>query len=202
MKGVDVSYHNGWVDWPLLKQHGIDFAICRTGYGKTGYDDTFIQNVNGAHDVGMICGAYHYSYALTPNDAIIEADFCKRIIHEAGCLLELPVFFDLEDADNYKANHGFSFSRRLMTEICRAFIETIKPLNCGIYTSVTWLENYVDWKSLECPVWNAQWNIRDDFGGYMWQYTSDLWIGGKKFDGNILYDDKDRPQADRKNSTK
>ena len=187
MKGVDVSWHNGLVDWPLLKQNGIDFAICRTGYGKNGYDDTFLQNVNGAHEAGMICGAYHYSYALTPADAIIEAQFCKRIIHEAGVLLELPVFFDLEDGDGFKERHGFVYSRKNITNICRAFLDAIKPLNCGIYTGVIWLENWVDWQDLGCPIWNAQWNVRDDFGGFLWQYTDKLFIGGKQFDGNILY---------------
>ena len=86
MKGIDVSYANDWVDWQAVKNAGVEFAICRTGYGKSGLDETFIRNVNGAHDVGLICGAYHYSYALTPADAIIEADFCKRIIDESGVL--------------------------------------------------------------------------------------------------------------------
>ena len=188
MKGVDVSYHNGFVDWQLLKDNGIDFAICRTGYGKSGLDETFIPNVNGAHDAGLICGAYHYSYALTPADAIVEAQFCKRIIEEAGVLLELPVFFDMEDADDYKARHGFPFTRRHITNVCKAFVDAMKPLNCGVYTSMCWLDDWLDWQSLDCPIWNAQWNVRDDFKGYMWQYTDKLIIAGKIFDGNILYD--------------
>lgn len=192
MKGVDVSYHNDFVDWQTLKDNGIDFAICRTSYGKAGLDDTFIRNVNGAHEVGMLCGAYHYSYALTPSDAITEALFCKRVIHEAGVLLELPVFFDMEDADGYKARHSFSFTRRNVTNICRAFIDSIQPLNCGVYASLSWLDDYIDWQSLGCPVWNAQWSSRDDFKGYMWQFTDKLYIGGRRFDGNILYDDNDK----------
>ena len=188
MKGVDVSFYNGLVDWQQLKDAGIKFAICRTGYGKNGFDETFQRNVNGARAVGLKCGAYHYSYAFNPADAIIEADFCKRIIHEAGVLLELTVFFDIEDADGYKAKHGFNFSKRNVTAICRAFLDTIKPLDCGIYASYSWLQDYIDWRSLGCAVWNAQWGRRDDFKGYMWQFTDKLKIGGKQFDGNILYD--------------
>ena len=188
MKGVDVSFHNELVDWQALKDAGIDFAICRTGYGKNGFDDTFQRNVNEARAVGLKCGAYHYSYALTPADAIIEADFCKRIIHEAGVLLELPVFFDMEDDDKYKARYGFNFSKRNVTAICRAFLDTIKPLDCGIYASYSWLQDYIDWRSLGCAVWNAQWGRTDDFKGFMWQFTDKLFIGGKQFDGNILYD--------------
>ena len=77
MQGIDVSENNGYepLDWHAIKNAGIDFAICRTGFGKGGLDPTFIQNVNSAHDAGLICGAYHYSYALTPADAIIEAQF-------------------------------------------------------------------------------------------------------------------------------
>ncbi|MBR0062212.1 MAG: endolysin, partial [Selenomonadaceae bacterium] len=62
MRGVDVSVFNDPVDWLALKDAGIEFAICRTGYGKNGFDETFQRNVDGAHGVGMKCGAYHYSY--------------------------------------------------------------------------------------------------------------------------------------------
>lgn len=192
MRGVDVSVHNGFVDWQALKNVGIDFAICRTGYGKTGFDETFQRNVNEARAAGLKCGAYHYSYALNPADAIIEADFCKRIINEAGVLLELPVFFDMEDADSYKARYDFDFSPSNVTAICRAFLDTIKPLDCGIYASYSWLQDYIDWRSLGCAVWNAQWGNYDDLKGYMWQFTDSLIIGGKQFDGNVLYDDNDK----------
>ena len=192
MRGIDVSVFNDWVDWTTVKVAGFDFAICRTGYGKSGYDETFIRNVEGAHKAGLICGAYHYSYALNPADAIIEADFCKRIINEAGVLLELPVWFDMEDADGYKREHCFDFSRSNVTNICRAFLDTIKPLDCGVYASYSWLEKYIDWRDLGCAIWNAQWSKRDDFKGYMWQYSDAAQIGGKFFDANILYDMKDK----------
>ena len=187
MKGVDVSTFNGDVDWLAVYHAGFDFAICRTGYGKSGLDETFARNVEGAHAAGLKCGAYHYSYALTPADAIIEADFCKRIIHEAGVLLELPVFFDMEDADNYKLRHGFKFTQKNVTNICKAFLDTIKPLDSGVYASFYWLKNYIDWQSLNCPIWNAEWGAHDDFKGYMWQFTDQHEINGKFFDANIIY---------------
>lgn len=105
-KNIVVSFYNGVVNWQALKNAGINFAICRTGYGKNGFDETFQRNVNGEHAAGLKCGAYHYSYALNPADAIIEADFCKRI--------------------------------------CRAFLDIIKPLDCGIYASYSWLKDYIN----------------------------------------------------------
>ncbi len=188
MRGVDVSIFNENVDWPTLKAAGIDFAICRTGYGKSGFDENFSRNVDEAHKAGLICGAYHYSYALTPADAGQEAVFCKGIIERAGVLLELPVWFHMADGDTYKKRHGFDFTRRNVTAICKAFLDTIKPLNCGIFAPLSWLEEFIDWQSLGCEIWSAQWNSQDDFKGRMWQYTDALKIGGQTFGGNILYD--------------
>jgi len=54
MKGVDVSIFNGNVDWQALKSAGIDFAICRSSYGKKHFDEAFQRNVEGAHHAGLI----------------------------------------------------------------------------------------------------------------------------------------------------
>jgi len=188
MRGVDVSIFNESVDWSALKAAGIDFAICRTGYGKSGVDESFQGHVGRAHAAGLICGAYHYSYALTPDDAAQEARFCKELIEKAGVLLELPVWFSVADSDNYKKRHGFDFSRKNITSICELFLDNIKPLNCGIYAPLSWLEDYIDWRSLGCDIWSAQWGAEDSFKGRMWQYTDALKIGGQNFNGNILYD--------------
>jgi GH25 family lysozyme M1 (1,4-beta-N-acetylmuramidase) len=188
-KGIDVSENNGRVDWQAVADAGQKFAIVRSSYGRYAKDEDFLRNVDGAHTAGLQCGAYHYSYALTPEQARQEARSCKQVIDEAGVLLELPVWFDMEDADSYKRKHCFDFSADNVTAICRAFLDEIKPLDCGVYASLHWFENYIDWQGLGCAVWNAQWSDRDDIKGYMWQYTDNLVIGGKAFDGNILYHD-------------
>jgi GH25 family lysozyme M1 (1,4-beta-N-acetylmuramidase) len=190
IRGIDVSENNGYVDWQAVADAGIKFAIVRSSYGRNSRDENFLQNVAGAHEVGLKCGAYHYSYALSPRDAYREAQNCKQTIDEAGVLLELPVFFDMEVAVHYKVSHDFDFSRENITEICRVFLKEIKPLDCGVYASYSWLEDYINWQDLGCAVWNAQWSAHDDLQGYMWQYTDSLNIGGKIFDGNLLYLDK------------
>ena len=185
--GIDVSENNGFVDWQAVADAGIKFAIVRSSYGRNSRDENFLRNVEGAHSVGLKCGAYHYSYALTPEQARQEARNCKNAIDEAGVLLELPVWFDMEDADGYKRKYDFDFSADNVTAICQAFLDEVKPLDCGVYASLSWLENYIDWQGLGCAVWSAQWGDSDDLQGYMWQYTDSLSIGDKAFDGNILY---------------
>ena len=186
-RGIDVSENNGHIDWQAVAAAGIKFAIVRSSYGRYAKDEDFVRNVNGAHDAGLQCGAYHYSYAMDPYQSMQEAQNCKQVIDDAGVLLELPVFFDMEDADGYKRRKGFDFSRENITEICWQFLNEIRPLDCGVYASLSWLENYIDWRALGCAIWNAQWGSEDDIQGYMWQYTDNLIIGGKAFDGDILY---------------
>lgn len=200
MRGLDISVHNHdryssegrRLPWTKIKESGADFVIIRTGGGLSIVDEEFQKDVNDAHSVGLKVGAYHYSYALNPETARQEAEFCKYLINKAGVLLELPVFFDMEDADNYKANNAFRFNKINITEICRAWFQTISPLKSGLYASLSWLEDYIDWKSLveefNIPIWNAQYNRTDDFKGYMWQFTSELYIDDHIWDANVLYD--------------
>ena len=185
-KGIDVSDNNGDVNWQAVADAGIDFVMVACSYGKTGRHDRFAENVNGAHAVGLQVGAYHYSYALTPEDALKEVENCKAAIEEAGVSLELPVFFDIEDADHWKKEHGFDFSPENITAICKNFVDNI-GLNTGVYASLSWLNDYINWQGLGCAVWNAEWGESDSLQGYMWQYTDQKEIDGKCFDGNILY---------------
>lgn len=185
-KGIDVSENNGQVDWQAVADAGYTFAMVRSSYGKSHKDEMFLENVNGAHAAGLKVGAYHYSYSLTTKDAIAEAANCKSAIEEAGVFLELPVFFDMEDADHWKAEHGFSFDPVLVTMICRVFLGNI-GLDCGVYASLDWLDGKIDWQALGVAVWNAEWGNEDSIKGYMWQYTDKAVIGDKQFDANEIY---------------
>ena len=185
-KGIDVSRHNGAVDWQAVAAAGMEFAIIRCSYGLQSRDELFAQNLAGAKAAGLRVGAYHYSYALNVADALQEAANCRQVIDDTGQQLELPVFFDMEDADGYKSRKGFGFNRAEITAMCKAFVSNI-GLDCGIYASHYWLNEYIDWHAIGCAVWNAQWGPKDDIKGYLWQYTDRLEICGKLFDGNIQY---------------
>lgn len=187
--GIDVSENNGYVDWQRLKEtSNLKFAIIRSSFGFS-TDSRFLDNVYHALENGFKCGAYHYSYALNPDEAIKEAITMKNIIEKSGVLLELPCFFDIEN-DSYKAKNSFEYTQENVTNICQTFLDEIKPLNCGVYANLDWLTNYVDWQKLGCSIWSAQYNSNDDFKGFMWQYTDKLHLIGKDFDGDVLYLDE------------
>lgn len=194
IKGIDISDNNGWLsleDWDAIKAEGIEFVICAASFGKSGVHDTFVANVNNAHDHGMKVGAYHYSYALDPDEMVLNAQHCHDIIEQSGVCLELPVFLDMEDADGYKDRHGMDFSQENITAQCQAWKDNIN-YNTGIYASMSWFDNYIDWQGLQLPVWVAQWYVDEpDLKGFMWQYTEKLEINGKTFDGDYIFEEGD-----------
>lgn len=186
MYGIDVSEHNGLINWNDIKDAGMQFAIIRCGYGLN-EDTLFRENVYNANCTGLKCGAYHYGYALNPNQAFEEAKFVHDIITDSGCLLELPIFYDMEDTDGYKARR-IDINKTNITEITETFINRLSlNYDVGLYASLDWLETLIEWQKIGCSVWSAQWSSVDLFKGYMWQYTDSLNIKGKYYDGDILY---------------
>ncbi len=184
--GIDVSENNSYIPWDELEAEGVKFCYVRCSYGKHGRDENFKANVDAAHAHGMLVGAYHYDYSLSLEDARANAENCRAAIDEAGVLLELPVFYDMEDADGWKENHGFIPDSGLVTSMCSVFGETV-GLNWGVYASYSWLSDVIDWKGLGCPIWNAEWGPHDDIQGYVWQWTDNY--NGYNIDGNYMYDE-------------
>lgn len=184
--GIDVSENNSYIPWDELEAEGVKFCYVRCSYGKHGRDEDFKKNVDAAHAHGMLVGAYHYDYSLSYEDARENAQNCRAAIDEAGVLLELPVFYDMEDADGWKEEHGFTPDPGLVTSMCSVFGETI-GLNWGVYASYSWLSDVIDWKGLGCPIWNAEWGPCDDIKGYVWQWTDNY--NGYNIDGNYMYDE-------------
>ena len=95
-KGIDVSKHNGVINWSLLKKF-VDFAIIRAGYGRLASqkDIKFEDNYQGCKDNNIPCGAYWYSYATTVNDIKTEANVFLSVIK--GKKFEYPVYLDIEE---------------------------------------------------------------------------------------------------------
>lgn len=101
--GVDVSDHQGQIDWKRVRADGVDFAILRVGYrgysvGNIRADDSFARNYVEAKEAGLKLGVYFYSQALSPEEARQEADWVLKMLD--GIELELPVFFDWEEAED------------------------------------------------------------------------------------------------------
>ena len=150
-KGIDVSEHNGIIDWAQVKASGIDFAIIRCGYGmdQTDQDDKqWLRNVTECERLGIPYGVYIYSYATNTDRAKSEAEHVLRLIQ--GRNLSYPVYFDMEDESTEKADHA---------AIAQMFCNTIKNAGyaVGVYANTSWWNTYLTrWAapiSAICPGW-------------------------------------------------
>ena len=171
-QGIDVSEHNGTVDWQSVKDAGIDFAILRVGFaGDTNggrLDYFFRRNVSECERLGIPYGVYLYSYARNEDDAQAEARLMLGALK--GHSPTLPVYYDLEEqktnADGSPKWTPFNDSSKLAS-IAKTFCGQIaaagyKP---GIYANVNWFKNY-----LTDPCFlSSGWSI----------WTAQYWYGGR-----------------------
>jgi len=172
MKGIDVSKHNGVVNFKQVKAAGYDFAIIRLGYGGdiTSQDDyRFEVNYKNAREAGLLVGVYIYSYAKTPKMAENEADHCIRLLK--GKTLDFPVYYDLEDRSIMHLDWNVQ---------AKCFGDRMNEAGyqVGIYTFASAMHKLNDKTTSLYPIWIAKWganNGRESIknpGYSMWQYTS------------------------------
>lgn len=155
-RGIDVSNHQGTVDWNKVKAAGIDFAILKVGpvYGKP--DDSFERNAAECERLSIPYGVYYYSYARSVEDANKEAD--RTLAWLGGHHPSLPVYYDLEDSYILQDPN---FSKDKLAQIAQAFCNRMEAVGfkSGIYANLNWLNNYLDSPSLSgYDHWVAQYN--------------------------------------------
>jgi GH25 family lysozyme M1 (1,4-beta-N-acetylmuramidase) len=189
--GIDVSEHNGKLDWAKIKSSGIQFAIIRTGYGTSHTDNYFKANMEGALGQGLPVGIYHFSYALSAEGAKNEAAFVMKLLEPYKDKITLPVFFDFEyDTVSYAKKQGVTLGKTAFNNHAVAFLEVVKAAGYtpGVYYNLDYRNNMVDTSKLGSYVqWYAQYSSRASWTGYdLWQYSSSYQISGisGKFDVN------------------
>lgn len=184
-KGIDVSEHNGKIDWELVKNDGVEFAILRCGYGQDlGYQDDgeWLNNVAECERLNIPYGVYLYSYADTTIKAESEAQHVIRLLE--GHKPELPIYYDLED------NKILSLSSNEKGKIARTFCNILENngYRVGIYSNLNWWNNYLTDSAFSNEKWSkwvAQYNYQCDYTEPydIWQATSTGQVEGIK--GNV-----------------
>ncbi len=189
--GIDVSSHNGSIDWTAVKNSGVSYAIIRCGYRGYGTgvlveDSRFRSNIQGALNAGLKVGVYFFSQAVTTTEAVEEASMVLQLI--SGYSISLPVYIDVEYSNSSHDGRADSLSVSERTAIVKAFCQTIanSGYTAGIYANKTWLTSYLDMSQLSSyRVWLAQYASSPTYSGsyHMWQYTSSGSISG--ISGNV-----------------
>lgn len=200
---VDISQWNApsELDWTKLKAAGVQGVIMRIGgRGASGEkkiyaDVSFVEHYNAAKAAGLHIGVYFFSYALTKDEAIAEAQYTVDTLKANNCILDLPVYIDMEDlpGDSQHMDAGKTVCSMVLDEFCNV-IENA-GYYAGIYTNLSFARELINKEIFEGrSAWVAQWgpdvcthNGRVD----MWQYTENGKLDGAKcdLDLNRLYID-------------
>lgn len=195
-KGIDVSEHNGKIDWEAVWNGGdIDYVIIRCGYGQDTtsngrkQDDLYWEyNVSECERLGIPYGVYLYSYANSATRAKGEAAHALRLLK--GHTPTYPVYFDMEESSLEKDEN-----KLLLYQMANAFCTAITNAGytAGVYSNLNWWNNYLTNTGFEkWERWVAQYNTscwyKKAYG--MWQCSSTKKITGAKgnFDYNYDFD--------------
>lgn len=189
LRGIDVSSHNGEINWALVKSQ-IDFAIIRLGYGdniESQDDSYFLNNVNGCINNNIPFGVYIYSYAT---NLVGNASIQSEIEHTKKQLSKISqkpfcVYIDMEDDSTVKL--GKIQLTNFALEYCKEI--TKAGYKAGVYANENWFKNYLNCSTIASygySIWCAKYSsykpvISSNYD--IWQYSSTGLING--INGNV-----------------
>ena len=203
--GVDVSVHQGEIDWQRVADSGVEFAMIRIGYrgygseGKMMGDVRFKENIDGALSAGLNVGVYYFSQAVTVEEARQEADYVIEQLEPYP--ITYPVVFDWE-RQNYAGSRTQTVPEtKLLCRMANAFCEEIEDAgyDAMIYFYQNLAYNNLDLSQLtDYPFWLAQYTDYPSFyyDFDMWQYTSSGRVPGIAGDVDLnlrFFRDGERP---------
>jgi len=202
-RGVDVSAHQGMINWDLAKSQ-LEAVIIRAGYGKNNIDQKWVPNIETVRDTGLDIGVYWFSYAYSADMAYMEGKYAALAAQKKLGGRCIPIAYDLEyDSVTYAAKKGVRIDRSAATQYAIAFLTAVRESGYRpmLYTNIDYLKRYFDWSAIikavpDTMLWLAQWRATkptDAYGQIMsvWQYSSDGAVPGivTRVDMDIVYDD-------------
>lgn len=177
-KGIDVSKHQGEIDWAKVASDGVEFAFIRVGnrgYGTGAIveDAQFEANIKGALSNGIQVGVYFFSQAINEEEAMDEAQFVLEKI--APYKIQCPVVIDVEKVSDSEARMN-QISLEQRTSNTLVFLETVEAAgyevmlyhNMEMGTLMLDMEQFEDYSK-----WFAYYN-KEIYYPYVfdvWQYS-------------------------------
>lgn len=188
IKAIDVSSNQGKPDWAKVSNAGIKVAMLRI-HERHGQDSSFEHNYKGCKSNGILIGGYKYSYALTPAQAIEEAENVIEVLNGRG--LDFPVFYDLE------WDQQRSLGKQAVENITVSFLTRMKKAGykVGVYCNYDWYKNCLSDALKQYDCWIARYPANDNGTvqtrlkppvGVGWQYSSKGKVSG--ISGNVDMD--------------
>jgi lysozyme len=195
VQGIDVSQHQGDINWASVFESGKSFVFIKATEGATVKDTKFDFNYTEAKNLGLYVGAYHYAYPESMDDPILEADyFVDTVTNAGGFEGNLPPVLDLETIQGDLDKDQLSEWARIWMERVMEKVG-IKPI---LYTYLDFGRRNLNESLGEYPLWFARYGVQqpEDCAGWSeWkflQYTDSGHVSGiagkvdlNEFDGSI-----------------
>ena len=175
--GVDVSEWQGAIDWEQVAGAGMEYAIIRLGYrgttkGGLGADSYARTNYENAKAAGLQVGGYFFSQAVTPAEAVEEAEFVLEMIRDWD--IQMPIVYDWEYGG--ENSRTADLDARTLTDCTLAFCQRIEEAG---YEAMIYFNEDQSHKAMylgeltDYRFWLAQYDQMLDYPYQvdMWQYT-------------------------------
>lgn len=181
--GVDVSDHQGQIDWAAVRADGVEFAILRIGFrgysvGSVKLDETFAQNYVEARQAGLKVGVYFYSQAVSEAEAQEEANWVVRMLDELP--LDLPVFYDWEEVPTGRTGgKATSAVGNYARDFCQIIAQS--GYEAGVYFNQRYGYSIMHLERLtEHTFWIAEYQSYQSFGyqTVFWQFSNKGYVEG------------------------
>ena len=187
---IDVSSHQGAIDWPKVAAAGVGSVMIRAGYrgygsGKMVEDEQVLGNIMGAQANGIEAGIYYFSQAINDAEVEEEVQALLAIARENG--VTGPIAIDVEKIDAATAR-GNALDAGERTRLTILFCEKVREAGYQpmIYGNAYSLFHMLNYKEIsQYPIWYA---FYSDFQYFpyecsMWQYSSTGKVPG--ISGNV-----------------
>ncbi|MFL5384170.1 MAG: GH25 family lysozyme [Longimicrobiaceae bacterium] len=178
VRGVDVSHHNGRVDWPRIRASGYAFAYLKASEGATFRDSTFLRNRGEASRAGLATGAYHFFTLCRPG-----REQARNFLDAVGPppAVSLPPAVDLE----FGGNCGERPSRDAVLAELAGFLAVLDSAGhppAVLYVTKEFHRAYLAGRPVRNPLWVRSVFGRPRFGGAwtFWQYAATGRVAGAK----------------------
>jgi GH25 family lysozyme M1 (1,4-beta-N-acetylmuramidase) len=178
-KGVDVSYHQGAIDWTRVAATGVEYAILRVGYrgygtGALMADEQFEANIQGALSAGLKVGVYFFSQAINEAEVLEEANFVLEQI--APYKVDYPVIIDVEKVSDSAARMNL-ITVEERTNLVKVFVQKVAEAGYHpmIYHNMEMAALMLHMEELEeYDKWFAYYNpeLYYPYDYQMWQYSA------------------------------
>ena len=133
--GIDVSECQGNIDFAKVKESGISFVCLRSTKKNGSIDKTFETNLSGCIENGLDYSCYKYAYALSHDQARVEADTVINLLSER----KMKIWYDVEDSSLV------SLGKDGIEGVIMSFLGECKDagFDVGIYCNKNWYDNYI-----------------------------------------------------------